>query len=262
MTAAPLAPTAFDPPSRRRLWVEIALVLGLSLGASAVYSLVAIADLLTRPDPIGDQSTSLNPPLDDRVVFDVVYRLLAIAFDLVPVALVVFLLWRAARPHLARLGLSFDRTGRDVASGVALALVIGVPGIALYLAGRGLGLTVEVQASEMETYWWTVPVLLLSSVRAAVTEEVIVIGYLFARLRDLRLGIWPIIVGSAVLRGTYHLYQGVPAFIGNVAMGLLFGWLYARCGRLVPFVIAHFLIDAAVFIGYPYAVALLPDLFG
>ncbi len=262
MTSAPLAQSGAGSLDRRRLWVEIALVLALSLGASAVYSVVAIVDLLTRPDPIGDQTTSLNPPLDDRVVFDVIYRLLSILFDLVPVALVVFLLWQTARPHLARLGLSGERAGRDIASGLALTLIIGIPGLGLYLAGRALDLTVQVEASDVDTYWWTVPVLLLSSMRAAVTEEVIVIGYLFARLRDVGWGTWPIIVGSAVLRGTYHLYQGFPAFIGNLAMGLLFGWLYSRYGRLLPFVVAHFVIDAAVFVGYPYAVTLLPDLFG
>lgn len=262
MTSFPLAPPGVQPPSRRRLWTEIALVLGLSLGASAVYSIVAIADLLTRPEPIGDQTASLNPSLDERVAFDIIYRLLAIFFDLVPVALVVFLLWQVVRPHLARLGLTGDRPGRDIASGVALALVIGVPGLGLYLAGRALELTVEVEASPVDASWWTVPLLILSSVRAAVTEEVIVIGYLFARLRDLDYGRWTIIVGSALLRGTYHLYQGFPAFIGNVAMGLLFGWLYSRYGRLLPFVVAHFLIDAAVFVGYPYAVELLPGLFG
>ena len=41
-------------------------------------------------------------------------------------------------------------------------------------------------------------------------------------------------VRCAVLRGAYHLYQGVPAFFGNVAMGVLFGWLYSRYGRLLP----------------------------
>ena len=50
------------------------------------------------------------------------------------------------------------------------------------------------------------------------------------------------------------------AFIGNVAMGVLFGWLYQRYGRLLPFVIAHFVIDAAIFVGYPWAAAAFPDL--
>jgi membrane protease YdiL (CAAX protease family) len=139
--------------------------------------------------------------------------------------------------------------------------VIGIPGIAVYLAGRAIGVTVNVVPTALDTYWWTVPVLVLSALRAGITEEVIVIGYLFARLRDLGWGPWRIIVASALLRGTYHLYQGIGAFFGNVAMGLLFGWLYTRFGRVLPLVIAHTIIDTAVFVGYPWAASTFPDLF-
>ncbi len=99
------------------------------------------------------------------------------------------------------------------------------------------------------------PVLLLSAARAGITEELIVVGYLFARLKDLGWNRWTIILTSAVLRGSYHLYQGFGSFVGNIAMGVLFGWLYTRYGRVLPLVIAHFVIDAATFIGYPWAVA-------
>jgi uncharacterized protein len=237
-------------------------VLALSLGMSAVYSVVNFTNLATRDVPIGQQTTALNPALSTRPVFDVVYRLLSIAADLAPVALVVFLLWSTARPHLGRLGIDARHPARDVGWGAGLVLAIGVPGLGLYLAGRALGLTVGVQASELDAAWYTVPLLVLSALRAGVLEEVIVVGYLTARLRDLRWGPWAIILGSALLRGVYHLYQGVPGLIGNVVMGVVFAWLYQRTGRLVPLVVAHTLIDTIAFVGYPVAAALLPDLFG
>lgn len=240
-------------PSRRRLTAEVLIVLGLSLGASAAYSIVAIINRVTREEALADQTATLNSSLSPRPIFDLIYQLMAVFFDLVPVALVAFLLWRATRPHLGRLGIDFTKPTRDLSWGVALALVIGIPGIGVYLLGKQLGLTVTVVPTALDTFWWTVPVLLLSAVRAAVTEEVIVIGYLFTRLRELGWGSWRIILGAAVLRGSYHLYQGFGAFIGNVAMGVLFGWLYQRYGRLLPFVIAHFVIDAAIFVGYPWA---------
>lgn len=241
--------------SRRRLWGEVLIVLGLSLGASAVYSVVAIANRLTQEKALSQQTATLNSPLSSREVFDLIYQFLAIFFDLVPVALVGFLLWRTARPHLGRLGLDFRRPGRDALGGLGLALVIGVPGIALYLAGRAIGITVHVVPTALDAYWWTIPILLLSAARAGISEEIIVIGYLFARLRDLGWGRWQIILGSALLRGTYHLYQGFGAFLGNLAMGVLFGWLYTKYGRVLPFVIAHVVIDAAIFVGYPWAAA-------
>jgi membrane protease YdiL (CAAX protease family) len=248
--------------SRRRVGAEILIVLGLSLGASAAYSVVSITNKLTRPVAISQQSATLNSSLSDRPTFDLIYQLMGIFFDLVPVALVAFLLWQASRPHLSRLGIDFTRPGRDALTGVGLALAIGIPGIGVYLAGRALGLSVNVVPTALDAYWWTVPVLVLSALRAGVTEEVIVIGYLFARLRDLGWGTWQIILATSALRGTYHLYQGLPAFIGNFAMGMLFGWLYQRFGRVLPLVIAHTLIDTAIFVGYPWAVLAFPDLLG
>jgi membrane protease YdiL (CAAX protease family) len=255
-----IPPTSLESPTRTR--VEIALVLGLSLGASAVYSLVAITNRLTQPTALSEQTATLNNSLSSRPTFDLIYQLLAVFFDLVPVALVAFLLWRSARPHLGALGIDFTRPWRDSLSGFGLALLIGIPGIAVYLAGRALNLNVTVVAAALDEHWWTVPVLILSAARAGITEEVIVIGYLFARLRDLGWSPWRIIVMSAVLRGTYHLYQGIGAFFGNVAMGLLFGWLYTRYGRVLPLVIAHTIIDIAVFVGYAWAIATFPAVFG
>ncbi|WP_405217935.1 CPBP family intramembrane glutamic endopeptidase [Agrococcus sp. Ld7] len=248
--------------TRHRLALEIAIVLLLSLGASALWSLLQYIDVSTRPTPIGEQQVALNPARSDRAWLDLAYQLTGIVLDLVPVALVVWLLWRWRRPHLGALGIDGTRPWRDSASGAALVLVIGIPGLALYAAGRSLGLTVDVVPSPLDAHWFTVPVLLLSALRAGLTEEVIVIGYLFERLRRLGWSAWQIIVATSALRGMYHLYQGVPALIGNVAMGLLFGWLYQRTGRLLPLIIAHTLIDVAVFVGYPWAYATFPGLFG
>lgn len=247
-------------PGDRRIQAEILIVLGLSLGLSAIYSLVAIANRLTREVPLGDQTATLNPSRSERPLFDLIYQLLGIVADLMPVALVVFVLWSSARPHLGRLGIDGTRPWLDTRDGVGLALLIGIPGLALYLGSRALGVTVTVVPTALDEHWWTVPVLLLSAARAGIVEEVIVVGYLFARLRDLRWGPWAIILTSAALRATYHLYQGFGAFIGNFAMGLLFGWLYTRFGRLLPLVIAHTLIDAAVFVGYAWAAAAFPGL--
>jgi membrane protease YdiL (CAAX protease family) len=247
--------------AERRTLIEIAIVLGLSLGASAVYSLVAIANRLTQGTALREQTATLNPSLSSRPVFDLIYQFLAIFFDLVPVALVAYLLWSASKPHLHRLGIDFTKPGRDLMSGLALAVIVGLPGLGLYVGGRALGVTVNVVPAPLDAAWWTVPILLLSALRAGVTEEVIAIGYLFARLAERGWSRWQLIMGSALLRGTYHLYQGFGAFIGNVAMGILFGWLYTRYGRLLPLIIAHIVIDAVIFVGYPWAYSTFPALF-
>lgn len=234
----------------------------LSLGASAVYAIIAIIYRATQDTALSQQTATLNRSLSDREIFDLIYQLLSVFFDLVPVALVAYLLWSSTRPHLGKLGLTFERPWRDAGAGVALALAVGIPGLAAYFAFRALGLSVSVIPTALDAYWWTVPVLLLAAARAAITEEVIAIGYLYARLGELGWGRWRIILSSAVLRGSYHLYQGYGAFIANLVMGIAFGWLYTRFGRLLPLVVTHFAIDAAVFIGYPWAAATFPALFG
>lgn len=254
--------TSSDAPSRRRLWWEIAIVLALGLGQSAVYAIVQLAYRLTSETPLGQQTATLNPARSDREVFDLVYQLLGIGFSLVPILLVCFLLWNPQRPHLGALGLDGRHPWRDTASGVGLVLAIGVPGLAFYLIGRSLELFVAVDPGAQAQHWWTIPVLLLAAARASLTEEIVVLGYLFARLRTVGWSIWPIIIATSILRASYHLYQGPGAFLGNLAMGLLFGWLFARTGRLMPFLVAHFLIDAAVFVGYPWAAATWPAFFG
>lgn len=227
-----------------------------------MYAIVAIVYRATQETALSQQTATLNRSLSDREVFDLIYQVLSVFFDLVPVALVAYLLWSATRPHLGKLGLTFDRPWRDAGAGLALALAVGIPGLAAYLAFRALGMSANVVPTALDAYWWTVPVLLLAAVRAAVTEEVIAIGYLYARLGELGWGRWRIILSSAVLRGSYHLYQGYGAFIANLVMGVAFGWLYTRFGRLLPLVVTHFAIDAAVFIGYPWAAATFPTLFG
>ena len=252
---------------RTRLRWEVGIVLALSFGASAVYAIVSIVERLTRDTALSQQTATINRPLSDRPVFDLVSQLLAFAFGLAPVALVVYLLWSGARPHLARLGLGRPPRargawwGREIGGGVLLAAAIGIPGIAFYLFAKAIGINATVVPTALDTAWWTVPVLVLQALRAALGEELIVVAYLCDRFRRLGVGPWATIVSSALLRGSYHLYQGFGGFIGNVVMGVVFGWAYQRWGRALPLIIAHWVLDIVSFAGYPLALALWPALF-
>lgn len=248
-------------PSPRRLRTEIAIVLALSLGASAVYSVVSIVARVTDERPLGEQSAAINQSRAEREWLDLTYQFLDVVFGVAVVALVLYLLWQPGRDPFRRIGLDLTRPGRDAASGLLLALVIGVPGLALYAAGRGLGFTVAVVPQSLDAYWWTVPILVLAALKAALVEEVIAVGYLFTRLRELGVGPWATILSSALLRGTYHLYQGFGAFVGNAVMGVVFGWAYTRWGRTMPLVIAHWILDIVSFVGYPLALGWWPELF-
>src|SRR5919198_1315249 len=93
-------------------------------------------------------------------------------------------------------------------------------------------------------------VLVVRAAQFALLEEAVVVGYLLTRLRQLGLAAPIAIIGSALLRGAYHLYQGIGGFLGNLAMGLFFGWIFVRWRRTWPLVIAHFLVDVGAGVGY------------
>lgn len=258
-SATPGPPQA-APLTRARLRAEVWIVLGLSLGESAVYALLRLYVRVTAEVPLASQSTTLNPTRSERPYVDLAYQLLGIGFALVPVALALYLLSEPGRRAVTRIGLDLTRPGRDLGVGLGLAALIGIPGLGFYVLGRALGLNVTIHASGLDAFWWTVPVLVLAALKNALVEEVIVVGYLVERLRELRWGTAAVLLASALLRGAYHLYQGPGMAAGNVVMGLVFGWWYLRTRRVMPLVVAHTALDVVSFVGYALAPQGLLDL--
>ena len=230
------APTGLPGPGvlRNEVWI----VLGLSLLASAVFSLLTLFEA-----PLRGRTVTLFANVG------LLRQLAGIGFDLVPVMLVVHLLHRSGE-RVADLGLDAKRPARDLVQGLALAALVGSVGLALYVVAVRLGVNRGVVPAPTGGQWWAVPVLLLGAARSAVLEEVIVVGYLLRRLDQLGWSQSKALAASALLRGGYHLYQGFGGFVGNVALGLLFGRVYQRQGRTAPLLVAHFLIDAAAGTGW------------
>ena len=236
---------------RTRLGLEVAIVLGLSLGQSAVYAVLRIIERLTREVPLAQQTSTLNPSVTpDRPWLDLSYQLVGIAFGLMPVLLALYLLNLTNAPAGRTIGFDLTRPRFDLGFGALIAVFIGIPGLGLYALARALGFNTEVQASGLGDQWWTIPVLILSAAQNALLEEVVVIGYLFTRLRQLAWNAAAIIALSAVIRGSYHLYQGIGGFVGNLIMGVIFGLIYLRWKRVGPLLVAHTLLDIAAFVGY------------
>src|SRR5580692_10417823 len=239
--ARPEPLTPLDPQAARLQRWEIVCVFAVSLGASGLYALVSFIGSLTAHQSLGKQTAVLNGTLaPGRPLFDLFLQLLSIAIALAPVLLVFYLLARAGeRP--SSIGLDASQPGKDLAWGAGLAALIGGAGLGLYLIAYRAGVELNVVAENLPDVWWRFPVLVLSAAQNGILEEVIVVGYLLSRLQ--KLGVHPAaaIAISAVIRGSYHLYQG---------MGVIFGLFYYRYRRIAPLIIAHTLIDAVTFIGY------------
>ncbi|MDR1806947.1 MAG: CPBP family intramembrane metalloprotease [Propionibacteriaceae bacterium] len=236
---------------RRRIGIEVTLVLALTLGRSGVYSVLSLLDKLTQPTPLGQQTTSMNTcSVPDRLWLSLAYDVADYILPAAWVGLALYLLYLAHGRAFRLIGLDRTRPARDLAYGVGVCAAVGSAGLAFYLATRALGINTAVAAGQICT-WWSVVFLVLSAVAAGLSEEVIMLGYLITRLKDAGWRPWSAIALSAAVRGSYHLYQGFGGFAGNVVMGVVFAWCYRRWGRVLPLVIAHTLMDIVAFVGYP-----------
>ncbi|GGQ26423.1 membrane protein [Streptomyces roseolilacinus] len=247
------AGAAVPPAARERhrtLRSETLIVLALSLGASAVSSLISFVGSLTKPGGLKDQAATLNGSYaPGRPWLDLAWQLFSLATALVPVVLVAHLLLREGA-GLRAIGFDRRRPWPDLGRGVLVAAVIGSAGLAFYLVARSAGMNLTVVPESLPGEWWKHPVLILSAIQNSVVEEVIVVGYLLRRLDQLGWSPTAALAASSVLRGSYHLYQGIGGFVGNLVMGVVFVLLYRRWGRVGPLVVAHALLDVVAFVGY------------
>jgi len=257
VSETPLAEPDGLTPTRSRPGWEILIVLGVSLGQSAVYSLLMIINRLTVNVPLNQQTTTINNSVTpDRPWLDLAYQLAGVVFPAVPALLALYIL----RLHGERRQIGFDltRPGRDLGWGVAVAAGIGIPGLALYFVARALGFNTIVAPTNLAAAWWTVPVLILLAAMNGFLEEIVMIGFFFARTRAMEWHIAATVLVSAAIRGSYHLYQGWGGAIGNFVMGLAFGWFYTKTKRVMPLVIAHTVLDIVSFVGYALLAPYLP----
>jgi hypothetical protein len=247
-------PAAALVADRRVLTREVWLVLALSLGAAGVSALISFLGVLTSANPISGQTAVIvGSRAPGRPWLDLAWQLFAIVTALVPVALVAHLLARGGE-SLRALGFDLRDRLRDVTRGTAVAACIGGAGLAFYLAAYATGANLTVDPSQLPDDWWRIPILIAVAAQNGVLEEVIVLGYLTRRLDQLGWSVGRSTTASALLRGSYHLYQGLGGFAGNVIMGVIFCHLYRRWGRVMPLVVAHTLIDTGALIGATYLI--------
>lgn len=222
---------------RARLVTELLLVLAVTFGTSGIRAALRLIDsLLTAP--LNEQSTTLIDATSTTTWLDLALQATS-ALTLVA--------WGGLAWYLLDQRWRWPTWG-DLARGAGFAALIGLPGLALYVSAVHMGLSkVVIPATDAVQ----IPTSLIWAFANGFGEEVVVVMYLMTRLGQLGWKPWQAIAASSVLRGSYHLYQGVSAGFGNIAMGIVFAWYFHRTGKVWPLVLAHFLIDAVAYIAYP-----------
>jgi membrane protease YdiL (CAAX protease family) len=240
-------PDELTSTQRRGLRIEIFVILAVTFGLSAYTALLDLVEAVILG--LSGQKVALNPRRSPIDLIDLGLNLAGVFQLLAWGALGLYLLWRSGfRP--SDVGLGRFRWRSDALGGLGLAALIGLPGLALYVAARHLGLAVSVVPTELNDTWWRIPVLIAVAFANGWAEEIIVVAFLITRLRQLNVNPLAAVLASSVLRGVYHLYQGYGAGLGNIAMGLVFGYVWVRTRRLWPLIVAHGVIDAVAYVGY------------
>jgi membrane protease YdiL (CAAX protease family) len=157
--------------------------------------------------------------------------------------LAVYAILRIRGWDFARLGLRFTWGG--VGSGIALFIAFMLLYYALALAVvTTFGITLPaLKLTHRAPLPLTLAFLLLNSL----FEEVTVVGYVMNALE--KQGPALAITASALLRFSYHLYQGPIATLSILPLGFLFGLVYWRSKSLWPLMVAHTLINLMSVLG-------------
>lgn len=228
-------------------------MLGVSLGMSGVYALLSYirAELTVRGGISATTATVASGAQTSHMWLDIAYDVTGLVQGLMPVMLVLVLLSRD--PGTRGFGIGLVRPKRkDLVQGAGFAALIGIPGLILVWAAHNLGVSASLAVVDVPDTWYRVPLLSLQAAQNAGLEEIVVVGYLLTRLRQIGWSNGQALGASAVLRGSYHLYQGLGGFVGNLLMGLIFAWWFQRTRRVLPLVLAHFLLDVFAFVGFLY----------
>ena len=241
-------------PVRERYGLEVLAVLGVSLGMSGINALLDyVRQEVTVSGGIGSTSVQVVQAASSaHPLLDFADDLANVLNGLTPAFLALVLLARTPGGRGFGVGLDLDRIRREVAQGIGFLALIGIPGLALVWTAHELSINANLDVVSFPDVWYRIPMLLLDAAQNGILEEVVVVAFMLTRLRQLGWSDSRALGVSGVLRGSYHLYQGLGAFAGNLVMGVIFGWWFQRTRRVLPLVIAHFLLDAVSFIGYVY----------
>jgi len=97
------------------------------------------------------------------------------------------------------------------------------------------------------------------AVTAGVCEEFLYRGFAYAALTRAGVPVWLGFLGTSILFGLAHLYQGRGGVVGTTILGLLFAGGRLVFGSLVPAIVWHSVIDLVAGIAGPRYLLRAPE---
>lgn len=208
-----------------------------------VYALVLLSDIDAA------QSGGFQfPELADTIVNMLI---LILGFG----GLMVILLYVVCGQRLADLQLKRGALVTDLWAGLLLAVTL-VGTQVLFNIALSAGAEPEIPDANLEIAYalaedpfllafWLGPLVWL---QAGLFEEFTRV-FLLTRLWQVwpgNAGRWLVLIGSALLFGLGHAYQGGLGIAGTALIGLILGWHYLAYGRVLPLIVGHALYDTVV----------------
>lgn len=219
-------------------WVMVAFLVPVVASAVLIFAqhVSGVADVSRFPSIVHGH------PITNMILGIVAYVPVAAT---VPLAL--YLLGRTGQSREI-LGLGVPSFKRDVFPGLGLGaaafaceIVILIPFAQFLVHHRSLFVSVSTQSVPKYYVVWG---LVISAV-TAVTEEVLVNGYLITRLGQLGWTPRKSLILSLILRTSYHVYYGL-GFILTVPFGFFVTRSFQKHHKLNRPIVAHFLFDAVL----------------
>jgi hypothetical protein len=241
----PPPPSVVDHPTgerRRQLVLETWFVM------IAFLVPVVIAAVLSFSQSYSGVSEQRFPTIVRNDVANLLLGMLAYlpVFSIVPIAL--FLLWRTGQGR-KELGLGMPSFTRDVLPGLGIgAAALGVEILMIIpltpFIDAHSKLINTVSTGHVPKYY-LIEGIFMSAI-TAVTEEVLVNGYLNTRLYQLGWSPRASLLLSLTLRTSYHVYYGI-GFLLTIPLGYFVTRSFQKHHKLNRPIMAHFLYDAILF---------------
>jgi hypothetical protein len=241
----PPPPSVVEHPTgerRRQLVLETWFVM-IAFLVPAVISAV-----LSFSQSFGGVSEQRFPTIVHNDVANLILGMLAYlpVFAIVPIAL--FLLWRTGQGR-KELGLGMPSFTQDVLPGLGIgAAAFGVEILMIIpltpFINAHSKLIHTVTTGHVPKYF-LIEGIFMSAV-TAVTEEVLVNGYLNTRLYQLGWSPRASLLLSLTLRTSYHVYYGI-GFLLTIPLGYFVTRSFQKHHKLNRPIMAHFLYDAILF---------------